>query len=129
MSTMSVITVVGNLGNDAVEKVTPTGTKIISINIATSIGWGENKSTQWWRIALFGSRYEKLLQFLKKGTKIAVTGSLSRSPNVYTNKQGEQVVSPIEIVGDSISLLGSKSDDQGQESQKQQYEPQNDLPF
>jgi len=73
----STATIVGNLGRDAEMRYTAqNATAIVSFSVAVDQGFGDRKQTNWWGVVIFGQRGEKLLPYLKKGTKVAFEGEL-----------------------------------------------------
>lgn len=101
---MNVFTATANLGRDAEVRHTASGTAIASFPIAISSGYGDNKKTTWVRCSLFGKRAEGgLIQYLKKGTQVAVSGEISL--NEYTTQNGEQR-SNLELNVSEIDLIG-----------------------
>ncbi|RXJ70759.1 single-stranded DNA-binding protein, partial [Veronia nyctiphanis] len=61
------LSVLCRLGADAVLRTTPGGQRVASLSLAYSIGYGENKQTQWIDGSLWGNRAEKLVPHLTKG--------------------------------------------------------------
>lgn len=74
---MQTIIISGNLGSDAVTRVTQKGDKVTAFNVGVQQGWGDNKSTNWYRCNVWGERGEKIAQYLLKGVKAFVTGELT----------------------------------------------------
>jgi single-strand DNA-binding protein len=62
-----------NLGRDAELKYTAAGKAVCNLAMAYSVGWGDNKKTQWIDGSLWGKKAESLVEYLKKGTKILIT--------------------------------------------------------
>lgn len=79
---MQKLFVVGNLGQDAELKVFGDGNSVLNFSVASTEKWndkstGERKErTEWFRCKMGGKRANALAQYLTKGTKVAVTGSL-----------------------------------------------------
>ncbi len=79
---MNKVILVGNLGSDGELKVFGDSNSVLNFSVATSEKWtdkqsGEKKEkTEWHRCKLFGKRGESLAQYMKKGTKVAVTGAI-----------------------------------------------------
>lgn len=102
---MNIFTATANLGRDAEVRHTATGTAIASFPIAISSGYGDNKKTTWVRCSLFGKRAEGgLIQYLKKGTQVAVSGEISL--NEY-ERDGQQR-SSLELRVNEIDLIGGR---------------------
>jgi len=74
---MQLCTISGNIGSDAVTRQTQKGDKVTAFNVGVQQGWGDNKSTNWYRCNVWGDRGEKIAQYLLKGVKVFVTGELS----------------------------------------------------
>jgi single-strand DNA-binding protein len=77
------VILVGNLGKDPEIRTTQDGKEIGSFNIATSESWkdknsGERKEkTEWHRVVVFNPGIMTVVkQYLKKGSKIYIEGSL-----------------------------------------------------
>lgn len=91
-------TVIGNLGADAEMRVTPAGKSVLNFRIAAR-GRDKDAPATWVRCALWGSRGEKVSQYLTKGGRVAVSGVLSTSE--YNGKlQLDLDVSELELLGD-----------------------------
>lgn len=75
---MKSITIAGNIGKDAVVRVTQGGDKIASFSVAVEERNGKEKTTLWFYVSMWGARGEALVKYLTKGTKVAVSGDLSR---------------------------------------------------
>ena len=77
------VILVGNLGRDPEIRSTQDGTRIATLNLATSENWrdkmsGERKEkTEWHRVVIFNEGLCKVAeQYLKKGAKVYVEGAL-----------------------------------------------------
>ena len=69
-------TVSGNLGKDAETRNAGSGT-VTNFSVASTARVKGEKVTTWVRCALWGKRGESLQRYLTKGTRLAVSGSLS----------------------------------------------------
>jgi len=74
---MQKVMITGALGKDAEFKTTKNGDEVLSFPVGVSQGWGDNKTTNWYRCSVWGERAQNLHQYLVKGTKVAVEGSLT----------------------------------------------------
>ncbi len=72
---MQFITITGRVGGDA-ETLAAGQNNVTNFNCAVDQGWGDNKQTNWFRVAIWGERGGKLQQYITKGSKVAVTGEL-----------------------------------------------------
>ena len=76
-------TLIGNLGQDPEIRTTQSGSRIVTLSIATSEKWMDNRSgdrrerTEWHRIVIFNEPLGALAEkYLKKGAKVYVEGSI-----------------------------------------------------
>ena len=74
---MKSITIAGNLGKDAVVRTTPNGDKVAGFGVAVEERNGQDKRTIWFDCSLWGKRGEALANYLTKGTRVCVSGTLS----------------------------------------------------
>jgi len=113
------VILLGNLGQDPQVKEFSGGTTT-AISLATSESWkdkhtGETKTdTQWHRVVFFGKLAEIAGQYLSKGSKVYVEGTLKTRK--YESKGEEKTIT--EIIGSSMQMLDSKPAD-GNKSKNQ----------
>lgn len=102
---------VGNLTRDMDVAYTSTGTPIGNFGIAVNDRRKNNRTGEWEdcpnfiECTLFGTRSEKLEQYLTKGTKVSIDGKLHWS---QWEKDGQKR-SKIEVFVDNIELMGGRS--------------------
>lgn len=113
---MNKITFAGRLAADAEQRFLPNGDAVLSFRVASDIGYGDRKSTNWFSCSIFGKRAEALAQYLGKGQQVTVFGSLTLRE--WVNKDGAKQISP-DVRVDEISLQGGKQE-QGQPPARQQ---------
>ena len=73
---MKTICLAGTIGKDAVLRRTQNGEPVLGFSVAVDDGYGENKSTMWFDINLWGKRGQSLEPHLKKGVRVTVAGEL-----------------------------------------------------
>ena len=79
------VVLVGNLGADPDTRFTPTGTQVVTANLATDDTWTDRQGikrhrTEWHRLVLWRRLAEVATQYLSKGSRISIEGRLqSRS--------------------------------------------------
>jgi single-strand DNA-binding protein len=84
MSVNKVI-LLGRLGQDPDVRQTSSGLKVANFSVATSEKWkdrnsGERKEkTEWHRVVIFGALADVADRFLKKGSKVYISGKLQTS--------------------------------------------------
>jgi single-strand DNA-binding protein len=100
---MQTITIAGRIGRDA-ETRTAGGDTVTSFTVAVDQRNGRDKSTNWWRISIWGKRGEALGQYLRKGDNVTVSGEFS-----LTEYEGK---SQLNIRANEIALQGGKGERQ-----------------
>ena len=104
MST-SFITLVGRLAQDPEKRTTNSGTSVCQLTIPVDTGWGDNKSTTWWRVSLFGKRADSAAQYLSKGSWVSVSGPAS--VREYDKRDGSKGLSA-EVAANDWAFVGPK---------------------
>ena len=111
-SIMNIIEVAGHLGSEPEVRFTPSGQKVTSFRMATNSRRGGNDETTWWRITVWGDRFDKMMPYIKKGSALIVIGEL-RKPEIYNNREGQPQVS-LEITAEIIKFSPfGRSNEQG----------------
>jgi single-strand DNA-binding protein len=93
MAGVNKVIVLGNLGKDPEVRFLPNGGAVANLTVATSESWkdkqtGEQKEkTEWHRVAIFGKLAEIAGEYLKKGSKVYLEGSLATRK--WQNQQGQ----------------------------------------
>ena len=112
---MKAITVAGNVGRDAVIRTTQGGDKITGWPVAVEDGFGQNKRTLWFDCSWFGSRGEKVAQYLTKGSKVTVSGDFS------TREHDGKTYLQVRV--NDVTLQGGKPEGQRDDRQQDQRAP------
>lgn len=113
------VILVGNLGADPESRATPSGMQIVRVNLATSSGWKDKttgemqEKTEWHRVVFFNRLAEIASQYLRKGAKVYIEGSLRTSK--YTDKNGVEKYST-EIIANEMQMLDGRGPGQGSSS-------------
>jgi single-strand DNA-binding protein len=115
------ITFTGRLAADAETRNT-SSTTILNFRVASDVGFGDKKQTNWFACAIFGKRADSLAPFLKKGQEVTVFGQLTLRE--WTNKDGAKQISP-DVFVDDIQMHGGK----GQSSAPATVDDSSDIPF
>lgn len=102
---MNSITFDGRLAADAELRYTPGGDPILSFRVASDIGFGEKKTTNWFSCQVWGKRGESLKDYLQKGQQVTVYGQLTLRE--WQDKEGAKKLSP-DVRVSEISLQGGK---------------------
>ena len=69
----AIVNMVGRLGRDTEVRYTPQNLAVANIAVATDVGYGDKKQTQWWELSIFGKQAESLEAYLKKGSVFQIT--------------------------------------------------------
>ncbi len=110
------IVLVGNLGRDPEMRYTPNGTPVTSFSVATNRKYtasdGQMKDeTLWFRISVWGKQAETCNQYLTKGQKVLVEGSLvgdeNGGPRIWTGQDGKPRAS-FEVRAQTVRFLGRR---------------------
>lgn len=105
------VILIGNLGADPEARYMPSGSAVTNITIATSSGWRDKESgeqqerTEWHRVVLFNRLGEVAAEYLKKGSKVYIEGSLRTRK--WQDKNGQDRYTT-EIVANEMQMLDSK---------------------
>lgn len=114
------VILIGNLGNDPEVRQITSGA-VTTLSIATSESWTDKQSgqkqerTEWHRVVFFNRLAEIAGQYLKKGSKVYVEGSLRTRK--WQDQQGVEKYTT-EIMGNELQMLDSRQDGGGS------YQPQ-----
>ncbi|ELY5957370.1 single-stranded DNA-binding protein [Cronobacter sakazakii] len=95
---INVITISGNVGKDAVLRVTPNGKHIANFSLPAKSGFGDNEKTSWLNCKMFGAMAEKLSASVVKGAKVTVSGEFLIEE--WTRNDGTQAQTPTILVRD-----------------------------
>lgn len=122
------VILVGNLGQDPETRSFPDGGSLTNISVATSEGWkdkqtGEQKErTEWHRVVFNGRLAEIAAQYLNKGSKVYIEGSLRTRK--YQDKQTGQDRYSTDIFARELQMLDSRGMGEGQQGGGQQFQQQ-----
>ncbi|OUR87369.1 single-stranded DNA-binding protein [Gammaproteobacteria bacterium 42_54_T18] len=109
------VIVLGNLGQDPETRYMPNGNAVTNISIATSESWQDKQSgqnqerTEWHRVVFFNRLAEIAGEYLRKGSKVYVEGSLRT--NKWQDQSGNDRYTT-EIVASEMQMLDSRGDNQ-----------------
>lgn len=126
------VILIGNLGNDPEVKYTASGSAITNITVATSESWkdkqsGEKKeATEWHKVSFFGRLAEIAGEYLKKGSKVYVEGSLRTRK--WQDQQGVERYTT-EIVAEEMQMLDGRGDSQPKANGRKESAPATNTDF
>lgn len=105
------VILVGNVGQDPETKAMPSGSAVTNISIATSESWTDKSSgqrqerTEWHRVVFFNRLAEIAGEYLRKGSKVYVEGSLRTRK--WQDQSGQDRYTT-EIVANEMQMLDSR---------------------
>jgi single-strand DNA-binding protein len=105
------VILVGNLGNDPESRFLPSGGAVTNITLATSETWKDKQSgqpqerTEWHRVVFFNRLAEIANEYLHKGSKVYLEGSLRTRK--WQDKSGQDRYTT-EIVAGEMQMLDSR---------------------
>ena len=111
MADINSFTFTAHITQDASIRTLATGKKILSVSAAINTGYGDYKKTLFVKIQMWGDRGERIVDYLKKGQAVGVTGELGR--NEWTSNEGKTYVDFV-VDAKDIQLQGSR--DRGESS-------------
>ena len=126
------VILVGNLGQDPETRYLPSGGAVTNVTLATSETWKDKTSgqqqerTEWHRVVFFNRLGEIAGEYLRKGSKVYVEGSLRTRK--WQGKDGQDRYTT-EIVASEMQMLDSRgAGDSAGGGQYQQQAPQQSAP-
>lgn len=102
------VILIGNLGADPEVRYMPNGSAVANVSLATSTAWRDKQSgellerTEWHRVAFFNRLAEIVGEYLRKGSKIYIEGSLRTRK--WQDKNGVDRYTT-EIVANEMQML------------------------
>ncbi len=110
------VILVGNLGKDPELKYTPSGTPVAKFTLATSDRFKDKEGqwqdrTEWHNITAWARTAEIAGEYLKKGGKVYIEGSLRT--HSWDDKQTGQKKYMTEVVVNDLVLLGGRGEGGG----------------
>jgi len=105
------VILIGNLGADPEVRCAQSGGAVANVRLATSESWrdkqtGEQREqTEWHRVVFFGRLGEIAGEYLKKGSKVYVEGSIRTRK--WQDRDGNDKYTT-EIIGNEMQMLDSR---------------------
>jgi single-strand DNA-binding protein len=105
------VILIGNLGRDPETRYMPSGGAVTTVTLATSDTWKDKNTgepqerTEWHRVVFFNRLGEIAGEYLKKGSKVYVEGSLRTRK--WQGQDGQDRYTT-EIVANEMQMLDSK---------------------
>lgn len=110
------VILVGNVGQDPEMKYMPSGGAVTNISVATSESWKDKQTgqqqerTEWHRVVFFNRLAEIVGEYVRKGSKLYIEGSLRTRK--WQGQDGQDRYTT-EIVASEMQMLDSRQDGAG----------------
>lgn len=136
MVSLNKIMLIGNVGTDPEMRFTPSGNPVTSFRLATSRVYtasdGERKQeTEWFTVVAWKKQAESCNQFLTKGQRVYVEGSLRT--RAWEGRDGQKRVT-VEVIANRVIFLDKQAlaplpgEEVSAEAGEEEVAPE-DLPF
>jgi len=105
------VILIGNLGADPETRYMPSGSAVTNIRLATSESWKDKNTgemqerTEWHRVVFFNRLAEIAAEYLRKGSKVYIEGSLRTRK--WQGQDGQDRYTT-EIVANDMQMLDSR---------------------
>ena len=105
------VILVGNVGGDPDVRTMPNGNTVTTLSIATSESWKDKQTgekqdrTEWHRVVCFNRLGEIASEYIRKGSKLYIEGSLRTRK--WQDQQGQDRYTT-EIIASEMQMLDSK---------------------
>lgn len=115
------VILIGNLGADPEVRYMPSGGAATTLSVATSESWKDKESgqmvdrTEWHRVVMYQRLAEIAGEYLRKGSKVYIEGSLRTRK--WADKSGQEKYTT-EIIANNMQML----DGRGQNAQGTDFE-------
>lgn len=132
---MNSVNITGRLGRDIDLRYTKDERAIARFTVAVDRVSKGKKDTDWINVTAFGSQAENANKYLRKGSKVGVSGNIKTGS--YEKQDGTKVYT-FEVWAERIEFLDSKSDRDPAEERpaenyrnesQQGFQPVDDIPF
>ena len=104
---------IGNVGRDAELRYTGNGTAVADFSLAVNRNWrgtdGERREeTNWFKITLWGTRAERVSQYITKGSQLYVEGRLQIRE--VDDDEGHKRTY-VDVVANDVQFVGGRRED------------------
>lgn len=105
------VILIGNLGRDPETKSFPNGGSVTNVTVATSDSWrdkegNQQERTEWHRVVFHSKLAEIAAQYLRKGSKVYIEGSLRTRK--WQDKEGRDQYTT-EVHANEMQMLDSRN--------------------
>ena len=118
MANSNVIVITANLPRDPEMQYVGSGTALTKFSLPVDVGYGDNKDTEWVRIAVFGKQAEACHEHLRKGSLVQVVGVLEKT---WVSDKGQ---ANIQVKATQVNFLANF----GKQEEQAEF-VEDDIPF
>jgi len=116
MASVNKVIIIGNCTRDPEVRYTPKGTAVTDLGLAmnrvyTSDSGERREETTFVDVTLWGRTAEVAGEYLKKGRQVYIEGRLQLDS--WEDKNSGQKRSKLKVIGEQMTLIGSRSDSGG----------------
>ena len=112
---INMVIVMGNVGAEPEVRYTPSGSAVTNVSIATSESWKDKQSgetqerTEWHRIVFYNKLAEIVGQYVRKGSKLYIKGSIRTRK--WQDQAGQDRYTT-EIIAEDMQMLDRKGENE-----------------
>lgn len=118
---MNYVHIIGRLGKDPEVRYTSDNKKVTTLVVASNYVKSGQTETIWWRVTLWGDRWDKMISYLSKGKPVMVGGEM-RKPDTYVDKSGQTQLGSIDVVADYVKFLPYGNKEENSQSSQDNYQ-------
>jgi len=104
---MKKVIITGNVGRDPERRADQSGNPFATFSVAVSVGSKQSPKTDWVDVSCGGKLADIVCTYLKKGTKVLVSGF--PSVNAYINKDNV-AVGTLRVYADDVEFLSPRAE-------------------
>ena len=112
---MNYVHIIGRLGKDPEVRYTPDNKKVTTLVVASNYVKSGQTETIWWRVTLWGDRWDKMVTYLSKGKPVMVGGEM-RKPDTYVDKSGQTQLGSIDVQADYVKFVPYGNKEEGNQN-------------
>ena len=118
------VMIIGNCGKETEMRFTPNGKPVTSFSVAVNSKFGEQETTEWFRIVCWNKLAETCNQYLRKGQQVYVEG---RQQTSHWEDKDNKIHVKTEVVANRVLFLGKRTEKS--EHELHEVDLAEDLPF
>lgn len=117
---MNKLMIIGNLTSDPTLRYTPQQIPVCNFTVAVNDRNGDEQAAQFFRVTAWRKMAENCNEYLRKGRKVFVSGSVR--PSTYQASDGSTRVN-LDVTADEVEFLSPRTETQAQSTQQPYMSP------